>query len=155
MAKGKKSSSKKSSSKRSAAKKAASKKAASKRSAPKKAAKKATSRSSARTSRGALARDIPFVATAQPASVPATVNITFTAGVGQATASLFRKGVLINMQSISHSANIMFSDVQSGDGLAIVGVSAGTTTITISVPTSPRTPDQRPAGPLHRSYIIQ
>lgn len=145
MAKGKKSSSKKS----------ASKKSASKRSAPKKAARKAASRSSRRTSRAALAANIPLVAAAQPASVPATVNITFTAGVGQATASLFRKGVLINMQSISQSTNIMFSDVQSGDGLAIVGVSAGTTTITISVPTSPKTPDQRPVGPFHRSYIIQ
>jgi hypothetical protein len=142
-------------SKRPARKKSATKKAASKKSAPKKAARKsATSRSRGTTSRAARAADIPIVAATQPASVAATVNITFTAGVGQATASLFRKGVLINMQSISQSANILFSDVQSRDGLAIAGVSAGTTTITISVPTSPKTPDQRPVGPFHRSYII-
>ncbi|HEY8893790.1 MAG TPA: hypothetical protein VIM79_03215, partial [Niastella sp.] len=34
-------------------------------------------------------------------SKPAIITFTFTIGIGQATTSLFRKGVLINMQSIS------------------------------------------------------
>ena len=135
MAKSKRSSAKKTITKKSTAKKPAGKSASGSRS---------------------ISRNIPLVAAApQTAAVAATVNITFTSGVGQATASLFRNGVLINMESISQSANILFSDVQSGDGVAIVGVSSGTTTIVISVGTSPRTPDHRPAGPIHRSYIIQ
>ncbi|MBO9567058.1 MAG: hypothetical protein J7621_30070 [Niastella sp.] len=89
----------------------------------------------------------------QPKAVAATVNITFTSGVGKVTASLFRKGILINMQSITSSADIFFSDVKKGDGLALVGTSAGSARIEISVPTSPATP-QVINGPIHRSYII-
>ena len=135
--------------KKSSPKKAAAKKSTSNKSTVRKSKRKSTSPGRR------LKRSIPMVAAVQAVTAAADVNITFTSGVGQATASLFRNGVLINMQSISQSTTILFSDVQSGDGLAIVGVSSGNTTITISVPTSPRTPDRRPAGPIHRSYIIQ
>ncbi|NII29270.1 hypothetical protein HB364_29595 [Pseudoflavitalea sp. X16] len=90
----------------------------------------------------------------QPNTVAATVKITFSSGVGKLTAFLSRNGTLINMQSITRSADIFFSDVKSGDGLALVGASAGSANIVITVPTSPNTP-QTVSGPIHKSYIIQ
>jgi len=66
-----------------------------------------------------------LVARSSPLSTAADVDITFTSGLGQATASLFRQGILINMQSISMSDIIHFSEVQSGDVIVINGVCTG------------------------------
>ncbi|HEY0679671.1 MAG TPA: hypothetical protein VGD17_15405 [Chitinophagaceae bacterium] len=130
------------------------KKGARRKPATKKAASKSSRKPASRSTRKKAARPISMVAELRPETKTAIVNVTFIAGVGQLTASLFRNGVLINMQSISNSADIILSDVLPGDGLAVVGVSSGKTEIRISVPTSPKTLDTRPAGPIHRSYII-
>src|SRR5215469_3690098 len=89
-----------------------------------------------------------------PTSVAATVSITFTSGLGQATAALFRKGMLINMQSVSTSGAIVFSDTQSGDAIAINGVCTGAASIVVSVPTTPGTPQNFPAGPFHVALFV-
>lgn len=118
--------------------------------AKKKAAKKAAAAS---TSSFTPPKGMALVSL-QRNAVAATVNITFKSGVGKLTAFLSRNGTLINMQSITRSADIFFSDVKKGDGLALVGASAGTTDIAINVSTSPVTPETI-SGPIHRSYIIQ
>jgi hypothetical protein len=88
------------------------------------------------------------------ASVTATVSITFTSGLGQATASLFRKGMLINMQSVSTSGTIVFSDTQSGDVISVNGICTGAATIAVNVPTTPGTPQNFPAGPFHVGLFV-
>lgn len=123
--------------------------------AKKPAKKKSTSKVAPKAITPDLAAGNGLVAAVQPATAPATVNITFTSGVGQVTVSLFRNGGLVHMQSIDCSSDVLFSGVLSGDVVSIVGVAAGTTAISISVPTSPATPDTRSAGPIHRGYIIQ
>jgi hypothetical protein len=80
------------------------------------------------------------VATATANSQPANINCVFTGGIGQMTAALFRKGAMINMQSISSSGVINFSEVQSGDAISLNGVCTGRADVTISVPTTPGTP---------------
>lgn len=81
-----------------------------------------------------------LIAAATGNSFQMTVNVNFLDGIGQATVVLFRNGVLINMQSISMGGDIVFSDVQSGDALAVNGVCAGDAIVTINVPTNPPTP---------------
>lgn len=81
-----------------------------------------------------------LVAAATATSQPANINCTFTGGIGQVTATLFRKGAMINMQSISSSGVINFSDVQSGDAISVNGVCTGICEIRISIPTTPGTP---------------
>jgi hypothetical protein len=89
------------------------------------------------------------------ASVPVDVNITFFSGIGQATISLFRKGILINMQSTSTSSNIHFSEVQSGDIIAVNGVCTGNATLTITgVSTSPPTPTNFGTGSFNMIYGV-
>lgn len=90
----------------------------------------------------------------QPRTVSATLNITFSSGIGKLTAFLSRNGTLINMQSITRSSDIFFSDVKTGDGLALVGTGTGTTKISFTATTSPTTPETI-TGPVHRSYIVQ
>lgn len=131
---------------------------------PKKAAKlkarkpeKEPAKPAAKKSRSATATREPSfdVATLDATSVKATVNITFTSGTGQVTTSLFRKGILINLQSTSVSADIMLSDTKRGDVLSVVGVATGSATITVTpVKTLPATPDQFSAGPVMGSYVI-
>jgi len=81
-----------------------------------------------------------LVAKATATSFAMRVGIDFLNGLGQATAVLFRNGVLINMQSISMGGSILFSDVQSHDTLAVNGVCSGDAIIDINVPTNPATP---------------
>jgi hypothetical protein len=95
-----------------------------------------------------------LIALPTAASATANVNIVFKSGLGQITSSLFRNGVLINMQSISNSGDIHLSDVQSGDVVSINGVCTGTADITISVPTTPATPEHFTAGFLFGNYVI-
>ena len=87
-------------------------------------------------------------------SAATDVTITFTSGLGQATASLFRKGLLINMQSISMSGVIHFSDVQPGDVVGINGVCTGSATININSITVPATPTNFGAGPFNVIYGV-
>lgn len=94
------------------------------------------------------------VAEAAPHAQPVDVTFTFTSGVGQATAVLFRKGVLINMQSISKSGNVNFSEVQSGDVITINGVCAGTSTVEINIPTTPGTSETFKAGLIIAAYLV-
>jgi hypothetical protein len=83
------------------------------------------------------------------------VTFTFTGGIGQATSLLFRKGVLINMQSLSSSGNIRFSEVQSGDAISINGVCTGKAVIAINTPTIPDSPEQFNAGIIMTGYLIK
>jgi hypothetical protein len=87
-------------------------------------------------------------------SGPATVHVDFKSGIGQITAFLVRGGLLINMQSIGTSGDIIFSDVRSGDSLSIDGVCAGNATINVSVPTNPKTPQDFPTGPIHIGLLV-
>jgi hypothetical protein len=87
-------------------------------------------------------------------SQPVDVTFTFTNGVGQATAVLFRKGILINMQSISKSGNINFSEVQSGDVISVNGVCTGKASVIINTPTTPITPEQFNSGLIIAGYLV-
>lgn len=118
---------------------------------------KASAKSAVKKKRSATAtREPKFnAATLDASSVQATVNVTFTSGTGQVTTSLFRNGILINLQSTSVSADILLSDTKRGDMLSVVGVTTGSATITVvPVSTSPGTPDQFSAGPIMGSYVI-
>jgi hypothetical protein len=95
-----------------------------------------------------------LVAEAAPHSQTVDVTFTFTSGIGQATAVLFRKGVLINMQSISKSGNVNFSEVQSGDVISVNGVCAGKALVAINTPTTPVTPEQFNAGLIIAGYLV-
>jgi len=88
-------------------------------------------------------------------SLQVSITFTFTGGIGQATSLLFRKGVLINMQSISSSGNIQFSEVQSGDSIAVNGVCTGNAIIVVNTPTVPLSPQQFEAGIIITGYLIQ
>jgi hypothetical protein len=81
-----------------------------------------------------------LVATVSANSQPANINCVFSGGIGQVTAALFRRGAMINMQSISSTGVINFSEVQSGDVITLNGVCTGRLDATISVPTTPGTP---------------
>jgi hypothetical protein len=96
-----------------------------------------------------------LVAEEAPHSQQVNVTFTFTGGIGQATSLLFRKGVLINMQSISSSGNIRFSEVQSGDAISINGMCTGKAVVTVSTPTVPDTPEQFAAGIIMTGYLIK
>ena len=71
----------------------------------------------------------------------ADIQVEFTSGIGQVTAALFRNGVLINMQSISKSGAIHFSDVQSRDSVSVNGICSGNASVTLTVPSDPATPE--------------
>ena len=94
------------------------------------------------------------VALAPGTASGAGVQVDFTSGIGQLTAILFRKGVLINMQSISTSGVIQFSDVQSRDSIAVNGICAGNAVITVSVPTNPATPEKFSKEIIMSGYTI-
>ena len=113
-------------------------------------AKKARSKSikPKRISKSAL------VAMASNNSIPANVSCVFKSGIGQITASLFRKGVLINMQSISNSGTIHFAEVQRGDVISINGVCTGTADIAVDVTTTPSTPQHFDAGIILAGYLV-
>jgi hypothetical protein len=95
-----------------------------------------------------------LVAEEAPHSQQVDVTFIFTSGIGQATAVLFRKGILINMQSISRSGNVNFSEVQSGDVISVNGVCAGKAAVAINTPTTPVTPEQFNAGLIIAGYLI-
>jgi hypothetical protein len=95
-----------------------------------------------------------LVAAEAPHSQTVDVTFTFTSGIGQATAVLFRKGVLINMQSISKSGNVNFSEVQSGDVISVNGVCAGKAVVAINTPTTPVSPEQFTAGLIIAGYLV-
>lgn len=95
-----------------------------------------------------------LVAVAAGVSSPAKLSVVFRSGIGQITASLFRKGVMINMQSISRTGDINFSDVKRGDAIAVNGVCTGTADITINVTTNPTTPEHFTAGIIMGGYSI-
>jgi hypothetical protein len=96
-----------------------------------------------------------LVAESAPHSRQVGITFTFAAGIGQATSLLFRKGVLINMQSISSSGSIQFSEVQSGDSISVNGVCTGTAVIIIDTTTIPASPQQFTAGIIMTGYLIQ
>jgi len=96
-----------------------------------------------------------LVAEEAPHSQQVNVTFTFTGGLGQATAVLFRRGVLINMQSISHTGNVNFSNVQTGDVIAVNGVCSGKAVVEINTDTVPETPEEFTAGLIIASYLIK
>lgn len=95
-----------------------------------------------------------LVAAEAPHSQTVDVTFTFTSGIGQATAVLFRKGVLINMQSISKSGNVNFSEVQSGDVISVNGVCTGKAVVAINTPTTPVSPEQFVSGLIIAGYLV-
>jgi hypothetical protein len=95
-----------------------------------------------------------LVAEEAPHSQSVDVSLTFTSGVGQVTAVLFRKGVLINMQSISKSGKVNFSEVQSGDVISVNGVCAGKAIVALNAATTPATPEQFNAGLIIAGYLV-
>jgi hypothetical protein len=96
-----------------------------------------------------------LVAEEAPHSQQVNVTFTFTGGLGQATAVLFRRGVLINMQSVSNSGTINFSNVQTGDVIAVNGVCSGRAVVAINTDTVPDTPEDFTAGLIIASYLIK
>ncbi len=88
------------------------------------------------------------------ASGAVDVEIIFKSGLGQATAALFRNGLLINMQSISTSDTIHFSDARPRDSISINGVCTGTADVIVSVPTNPPTPEHFDSGIILAGYTI-
>jgi hypothetical protein len=95
-----------------------------------------------------------LVAEEAPHSQSVDIVFTFTSGIAQATAVLFRKGILINMQSISKSGNVNFSEVQSGDVISVNGVCSAKAVVAINTPTTPATPEQFDAGLIIAGYLI-
>ena len=98
-------------------------------------------------------------------AVSASVDVQFFLGFGQLTATLFRNGMMINSQTISHEGAIFFSDTQSGDVISINGVATGVNpdngndipnaaVIAINRPTSPSTPQQFKTGYIIAGYIV-
>ena len=118
--------------------------AKSKKTPPKKAAKPKT----------ATITKSELVAAPATHSQPADVQCTFTGGIGQITATLFRKGVLINMQSISSTGTIHFAEVQTGDVISVNGVCTGSALLRISISTTPVTPEQFAKGIIFAAYLI-
>ena len=96
-----------------------------------------------------------LVAESATHSLQVSITFTFTGGIGQATSLLFRIGVLINMQSISSSGSIQFSDVQSGDSISVNGVCTGSAVIVLSTTTVPVSPQRFEAGIIITGYLIQ
>ena len=96
-----------------------------------------------------------LVAESAAHSLQVNITFTFTGGIGQATSLLFRRGVLINMQSISSSGSVQFSEVQSGDSISVNGVCTGSAVIVLSTPTVPLSPQQFEAGIIITGYLIQ
>jgi hypothetical protein len=96
-----------------------------------------------------------LVAEEAPHSQQVDVAFTFTSGRGQVTSLLFRKGVLINMQSLSSSGNIRFSEVQSGDAISINGVCTGKAVIAVNTPTIPASPQQFNAELILTGFFIK
>lgn len=115
--------------------------------AKKKAAPRRAKPASTRATRSAR---IPVAAGA----APVTVSLKFVSGIGQVTASLFRQGVLVNMESISNEGNIVFSQAQRNDTISVNGVCSGQATITIDTATNPPTPDQFNNEIIVGGYII-
>lgn len=95
-----------------------------------------------------------LVAVANAVSQQAAVDFTFSSGIGQVTASVFRNGVLINMQSISHTGTINFADVQGGDVISLNGVCTNTATVRVSVRTTPSSPTNFNAGLILKNYLV-
>jgi hypothetical protein len=95
-----------------------------------------------------------LVALAPGVESAAGIQVDFTSGIGQLTAMLFRKGVLINMQSISTSGLINFSEVQSRDSISVNGICAGNAVVTVSVPTNPATPEKFSKQIIMSGYTI-
>jgi hypothetical protein len=95
-----------------------------------------------------------LVARTTTASRPANIGVSFFNGIGQVTASLFRNGVLINMQSISTDGTIRFADVQSGDTMSVNGVCTGTATIRVNLTTHPQTPENFGTGVIMTGYLF-
>ena len=98
---------------------------------------------------------LSLVALEAETSTPADVRVDFFSGLGQVTVALFRRGVMINMQSISSSGSVHLSEVQRGDSVALNGECAGTATIRVSIPTNPSTPENCDAGLILKGYTIR
>ncbi|WP_207514708.1 hypothetical protein [Longitalea luteola] len=96
-----------------------------------------------------------LVAEEAPHSKPVDVTFTFIGGIGQATAVLFRKGVLINMQSISNTGSVSFSEVQTSDVISVNGVCTGKAEVTVSEPTTPVSPKTFKAGLMMANFLIK
>lgn len=95
-----------------------------------------------------------LVANPSTQSRPANISITFLSGLGQATASLFRNGNMINMQTTSVSMTIQFSHVETGDIIALNGVASGSAKVDIDLNTTPATPTTFNAGAFNIIYGV-
>lgn len=121
----------------------------------KKSEKAAAKSSGSKSARSKKLVKSALLAMASPVSTTASVGVVFTSGLGQATISLFRQGLLINMQTISVSGSVQFTDVEPGDAISINGVCTKSATVTITgVSTSPATPTVFSAGTFNIGYDV-
>ena len=84
----------------------------------------------------------------------ANVNVTFKTGVGSLVATLYRDEVEIANGQLTESGTITFDDAESEDSISINGASAGTTHLEITMPTTPSTPIDYPAGDIFDNFLI-
>jgi FtsZ-interacting cell division protein YlmF len=112
------------------------------------ATKKKAARKPKKLTRSAL------VATVTSTSQVADIDVKFFSGIGQITVSLFRNGVLINMQSISTEGVIRLVDVQAGDTMSVNGVCTAKARIECSLPTHPQTPQNYAKGIIMSGFLF-
>ncbi|WP_460554574.1 hypothetical protein [Ferruginibacter profundus] len=105
--------------------------------------------------RGAAAAAIADVAT-PVAGKPATVTVTFTAGIGNLTATLFKHltGAIIGHDSVNTSGTIIFNNASTGDAISVNGACTGAVVINVDVSTDPVTPVKFSAGNINFGFDI-
>lgn len=121
---------------------------ASKKSAPKKAVPRRKKTATAKkTSSSVKAKEKEIITTPSTRGIIDTVQVTgididvlFTLGVGHLTATLIRKGTIIQSKELSQTGNIKFDNVVSGDIISLNGSCAGKARIETNRNTSPATP---------------
>jgi hypothetical protein len=98
-----------------------------------------------------------LTATVAAAAVKATtIAVTFTGGLGNLTATLFKNltGAIIGHDSLSASGSIIFNNANTGDAISINGVCTGKAVINIDVATDPPTPVKFTAGNINFGFDI-
>ncbi|MGG9963674.1 hypothetical protein [Ferruginibacter sp. SUN106] len=90
------------------------------------------------------------------AGKPTTVTVTFTAGIGNLTATLFKHltGAIIGHDSVNTSGTIIFNNANTGDAISINGGCTGTVVINVDVSTDPATPVKFSAGNINFGFDI-
>ena len=96
--------------------------------------------------------EMPLVSAAAPPAFP-TVNVSIVfqlSDQNSLTVSLNNS----NPTEVRTSTIVKLTNVQRDDIISINGVTLGTTTISISEGTTPATPQNFNAGPVHVNYVV-